>query len=57
MKQTKKRKLIDVEMKDVAVIAAFALTQGLQFKPYAEKVLADKAKQIRKKKNVCFCDE
>lgn len=48
-----KRKLIDVPLQDVAVIAAYALTQGTQFKPYAEKVLREKAKQLRKKK-VCF---
>ena len=46
MKQTK-RKLIDVPLQDVAVIAAYAITQGTQFKPFAEKLLADKARQIK----------
>lgn len=46
-------KIITVDTDDVKVIAAWALaTKNLAFKTYAEKLLRDKADQLRKQKKV-----
>jgi len=46
--KTKQRKLIDIPIEDITTLAAHGLTtKNLKFKAYAEKILTDKAKQIR----------
>lgn len=47
---TKINKLITVDTDDVTVLAAYALmSKNLVFKHYVEKMIKDKAKEIRKK--------
>ena len=47
---TKIKKLIDVDLDDVKTLSIHALVSNdLKFKAYAEKLLRDKAQEIRKK--------
>jgi len=46
----KKRKLIDVPLEDIAVLSTYALvTHNIKFKAFAEKLLKEKARKVRRK--------
>lgn len=50
MTSKKKRKLIDVDMEDVLTLSVHALTtKNIKFKAYAEKLIAEQAKKVRRK--------